>query len=193
MSDSPLEEMEAHESAEKAAEAVESKDSLLSQVTLTIAILAVAAAICASLETTEGDETIVDKNEAVLNQNQATDQWNFFQAKSLKKNSYQIAAEQAAAAGHDPAGFADRAKRYGEEGSAVQTEAKALEDSSHARWDESGHHTHRQHILTLATTLVHVGIAISSLAIFTKRRLYLNGALALAVGGLIVTGWAYLG
>ena len=95
MGESPFEETEARESAERAAEAVEAKDPLLSQVTLTIAILAVAAAIGASLETTEGDKTIVSKNEAVLQQNQATDAWNFYEAKSLKKNLYALAADHA--------------------------------------------------------------------------------------------------
>jgi hypothetical protein len=41
-------------------------------------------------------------------------------------------------------------------------------------------------------TLVHAGIAISSLAIFTRRRMALNGALALAVGGIGVALAAYL-
>ena len=94
MSDSPLEEMEVHEHAEHAEHAAHEKDSLLSQVTLTIAVMAVIAAIGGSLETTEGDKTIVAKNDAVLKQDQATDQWDEFEAKSVKKNLYQIAADQ---------------------------------------------------------------------------------------------------
>ena len=93
MSDSPLEEMEVHEHAEHAEHAAHAKDSLLSQVTLTIAVMAVVAAIGGSLETTEGDKTIVAKNDAVLKQDQATDQWDEFEAKSVKKNLYQIAAD----------------------------------------------------------------------------------------------------
>ena len=94
MSDSPLEELEAHEHAEHAQHAAHSGSPLISQVTMTIAVLAVAAAVVASLETTEGDKTIVAKNDAVLEQNKATDQWNFYQAKSLKKNIYTLAADQ---------------------------------------------------------------------------------------------------
>jgi len=74
----------------------------------------------------------------------------------------------------------------------VQAKATELEAQSHAQWDLSTHHTHRQHTLTLAVTLVHVAIAISSLAIFTSRRLPLHGALALAAGGIAVAAWAYL-
>ena len=94
MSDSPFEELEAHEHAEHAAHAAHEQDPLISQVTMTIAVMAVIAAIGASLETTEGDKTIVAKNEAVLLQNQATDAWNEYEAKSLKKNLSAIAADQ---------------------------------------------------------------------------------------------------
>jgi hypothetical protein len=97
MSDSPLEEMEAHEHAEHAAHAAHEEDPLVSRVTLTIALMAVIAAVGGSLETTEGDKTIVAKNEAVLQQNKATDAWNEYEAKSLKKNIYLLAADQGGA------------------------------------------------------------------------------------------------
>ena len=44
MSDSPLEEMETHEQAEHAEHASKENDPLISQVTFTIAVLAVVAA-----------------------------------------------------------------------------------------------------------------------------------------------------
>src|SRR6202789_1659028 len=97
MSDSPLEELEHHEHAEHAAEAAESGDSLILQVTFTIAVLAVAAAISASLETTQSDSAIVAKNAAVLYQDQATDHWSFANSKSLRKKLYELASDQGGA------------------------------------------------------------------------------------------------
>jgi len=189
VSDSPLEEMEAHESAEKAAEAVESKDSLLSQVTLTIAILAVAAAICASLETTEGDETIVDKNEAVLNQNQATDQWNFFQAKSMKKNIYALAADQG---GPKAAAYAKVAAQNATEQVGIQKKAKEFEETRKQWGEKAEAHEHRHHRLTIASTLLHMAIAIATLAIILHRRWPWLTALALSAAGVGIAVWAYL-
>src|ERR1700736_3498222 len=93
MSDSPLEELEHHEQAEHAEHAAHSGDKLIGQVTFTIAVLAVAAAIAASLETTESDAAIGAKNDAVLAQDQATDQWGFANSKSVRRNVYQIAAD----------------------------------------------------------------------------------------------------
>src|SRR5215831_9049492 len=104
MSDSPLEEVEHHEHAEHAAHAAESGNPLISQVTFTIAVLAVVAAISASLETTESDAAIGRKNDAVLAQDQATDQWGLANSKSLREKLYQIAAD--GAAGDKGAGYA---------------------------------------------------------------------------------------
>jgi hypothetical protein len=189
VSDSPLEEMEAHESAEKAAEAVESKDKFLSQVTLTIAVLAVAAAICASLETTEGDETIVDKNEAVLNQNLASDQWNFFQAKSMKKNLYTLAADQG---GPKAAAYAKTATQNAAEQLIIQKKAKAFEETR-KQWGEKAEvHEHRHHRLTIASTLVHMAIAIATLAIILHRRWPWITAIGLSLAGVVIAAWAYL-
>jgi hypothetical protein len=159
---------------------------------LAVTMMAIMAATIGSLQETESTHALGEKNEAVLLQARASDQWAFFQAKSIKKNAYQIAAEQAAGAGRDPQPFVDKAKHYAEDEDEVQSKAKELEEQSKSQWELSSHHTHRLHTLTLAATLVHVGIAVSSIAIFTNRRLPLYGSLAMAAGGVAVAVWAYL-
>ena len=86
MSESPVEHFEHAEHAALLG------DPFLTQVAVTIAILAVIAATVGSLETLETAAAIGDKNAAVLLENKATDTWNFYQAKSIKKNLYAIAA-----------------------------------------------------------------------------------------------------
>src|SRR5271165_4750427 len=110
MSDSPLEELEHHEHAEHAEHAAHAHNPLISQVTFTIAVLAVVAAITASLETTESDAAIAAKNDAVLAQDQATDQWGFANSKSLRKKVYEIAAD---AGGAKAAAYAKSATKEG--------------------------------------------------------------------------------
>lgn len=189
MGESLLEELEAHESAERAAEAVEAKDPLLSQVTLTIAVLAVVAAIGASLETTEGDKSIVTKNEAVLEQNQATDAWNFYEAKSLKKNLYAIAAAQG---GPKSADFAKESAKNAAEQAGIQKQAKGFEASRERRNLEAEVHERRHGRLTIASTLLHMSIAIATLSIILHRRWPWWTALALTAVGLGIGVWAYL-
>src|SRR5437764_12197429 len=69
----------------------ESHDPFLKRVAITVVVLAVLAAFVGSLETLESGAALSAKNEAVLLQDKATDQWNFFQAKSIKKNLYEVA------------------------------------------------------------------------------------------------------
>ena len=68
------------------------------------------AAVAGSLETYESGAAIISANEAVLNQDRATDQWNFFEAKSLKKNLYDLAAD---AGGAKAAGYKAKAQDEG--------------------------------------------------------------------------------
>jgi len=187
MSDSPLEEMEAHEHAEHAEHAAE--DPLISQVTLTIAVMAVIAAIGGSLETTEGDKTIVAKNEAVLEQNKATDAWNEYEAKSLKKNLYTIAADQP---GPKAAGYAAVAAKNAVDQTAIQKQAAAFEKARDAKSAEAEVHERRHGRLTIASTLLHMAIAIATLAIILHRRWPWLTALALSAAGVGIAVWAYL-
>ena len=189
MSDSPLEEFEHHEHAEHAAHAAHSGDPLISQVTFTIAVLAVVAAIAASLETTEADGAISAKNDAVLAQDQATDQWGFANSKSLRKKLYEISAD---AAGPKAAAYAkSAAKEAGDEVNA-RGDAKALEAKRDAALGRAERHETRHERLTVASTLLHMAIAIATLAIILTRRWPWFAALALSAAGLAVGAWAYL-
>jgi hypothetical protein len=195
MSDSPLEEIEAHEHARHAAHAAhaahegEPNSPLVSQVTLTIAVMAVIAAVGASLETTEGDKTIVAKNEAVLQQNLATDQWNEYEAKSLKKNLYTIAADQG---GPKAPAYAKIAAQNADDQKVIQKKAQAFEVARDRMGEEAEAHERRHGRLTIASTLLHMAIAIATLAILLQTRWPWISALALTAAGLGLGVWAYL-
>src|SRR5580658_3253432 len=85
--------LEAHEHAEHAEHAAHAKDPFISRVSITVAVLAVMAATAGSLETVEGGRAITESSAAVLAQDKATDSWNEYQADSLKRHMYDIAAE----------------------------------------------------------------------------------------------------
>jgi hypothetical protein len=89
--------LEAHEHAEHAEHAAHEGNPFLSRVSITIAILAVMAAAAGSLETVEGGRAITESSEAVLSQEKATDAWNEYQADSLKRHMYDIAADNGGA------------------------------------------------------------------------------------------------
>ena len=188
MSEAPTEHFEHAEHAEHAAE---SGSPFLAIVAITIALLAVLAAFVGSLETIETAATIDAKNDAVLYQNEATDTWNFFQAKSIKKNMYDIAAAAAGPATAD--NFKQQAKRNGDDQKALNDQGKALEAKRDAKLEESERHEHRHATLTISVTLLHISIAIATIAIIRRgARWPWYAALVLGAVGMLGTAFAYL-
>lgn len=188
MSESPTEHFEHAEHAEHVAH---SGDKFLARVSITIAILAVAAAAVGSLETIETAETISAKTSAAISQNKATDQWGFFSRQSTKKTMYDIAAEGAAA--DRVAGYQAKAKDYEKLSRDTQQKAEALEEQVKAQNEASEHHEHRHQILTLGATLLHISIAIATIAIIMRgRRWPYYTAVVLGVLGVLTGAFAYV-
>ncbi len=189
MSESPTEHFEHAEHAEHIAV---SGDRFLMRVSVTIAILAVVAATVGSLETIETAASIGDKNESVLIQNKATDNWSFYQAKSIKKNMYEIAAA-GATPGPGADAFRAQSKRYASEEKEISDKGEAFERQVEAKLHDSERHERRHHVLTIATTLLHISIAIATIAIIMRRaRWPYYTAIGLGVLGVMGATYAYL-
>src|SRR5438477_8521680 len=71
------------------------KSELGQQVALFTAVLATVGAIVSFFGGDTQNKAIIYKNEAVLERAEASDQWNFYQAKSLKQNMAEVAAATA--------------------------------------------------------------------------------------------------
>lgn len=189
MDNSPTEHLEHAEHAEHAAH---SGDPVLVQVSVTIAVLAVVAATIGSFETIESGLSITDKNESVLLQNQATDAWGFFQAQSIKKNLYDIAAAGAADETLRTA-YDRKARGYEGDSAAVKTKAEDLEKERDAKLADSNGHERRHHALTAAVTLLHVSIAVATITIILRgQRWPWYGAMVLGAIGTVMAAVAYL-
>ena len=181
--DSPL---EAHEHAEHAEQAAHARDPFISKVSITVAVLAVLAATAGSLETVEGGRAITQSSEAVLAQDQATDAWNEYQADSLKRHMYDIAAENGL--GHYRGDSA--AERRAQD--KARAKAEGAEKERDARTAESARHEARHHWLTGAATLIEIGIALSTVAIITRRQAFWFSAMGLGAVGLVLFATAYM-
>lgn len=181
--------LSAHEHREHAEHAAHEHDPFISQVSITIAILAVLAATAGSLETIEAGGAIIAANHAVLEQNKASDAWSEYQADSLKKHLYGIAADSGGA-------NAARYRQIADEQKTTQLTIKAHAAESQRARDallaEEREHEHRHHWLTLSATLLEVGIAVCTVAIITRRRAFWAGSMILGAGGLIMLALSYL-
>ncbi|HEX4301943.1 MAG TPA: DUF4337 family protein [Rhizomicrobium sp.] len=184
--------LEAHEHMEHAEHAAHEHDPFISRVAITVAVLAVLTATAGSLETMEGEGALAATSEAVLHQDQATDTWNEFQADSIKKHLYGIAARGAPAGGADGDYYKKQAKEYGETQTKLREKALDTEKDRDNLIAESGHHEERHRWLTGSATLFEIGIAMSTVAIITKRSWLWFAALSFGGIGLVLLGVAYL-
>jgi hypothetical protein len=181
--------LEHHEHAEHAEHAAHSGDPFIIRVSVTIAVLAVIAAGISSLETVEAGSALAKLSEANLSQNKATDAWGYYQAQRLKKTIYDALALQTPEKAEEAN---KQSARYGEDSKKIETEARKLEASVDGAQEESRVHQHRHHRLTLAATFLHVGIAISTIAIIARgQRWPWYLAVLLGIAGIGVAGTAY--
>ena len=181
--------LEAHEHAEHAEHAAHENNPFISLVSITIALLAVVAAVTGSLETIEDGSAIIDANKAVLAQDQATDQWAYYQSKSLKRHMYTIASETVGPYADKDAAIA---KKEGDDAEGVQQEAKKLEAERETLLGESRAHESRHHRLSLGATLLEIGIAIATIAIITRHRITWVLSAILGLAGAAVAVLAFL-
>lgn len=165
-------------------------DRFVGGVSITIAVLAAAAAVVTSLEQVETAATITDYNRATLVQSRASDQWAYYQAKSVKRHIYSLAADE---------GFANSDKyrktsaKEGQEGEAVAKQAKTFEEQRDHYYEDADIHEVRHHRLAIGATLLEIGIAISTVAIITRKGTWWTLSGLLGLGGVVLAVGAYLG
>lgn len=178
------------EHAEHAGHAVHAGDNFMIRVSATIAVLAVVAAVIASLETIETGKAISEKNEAVLMQAQASDQWAYYQAKSIKQHLYEIAADTSSEHAGD---YRKQAARYEQQTRDLQKKAEELEHKRDEKLAASNKHEEKHHGLTLAATLEHISIAVATIAIIAKGQKWpWYAAIALGAAGAGKAALSYL-
>lgn len=179
--------LEAHERAEHANHGAH--DPFVARVTVTVATLAVLAAIAGSLESIEAGRALSASSDAVLVQDEATDAWNEFEAESLKKHLYGIAAQLP---GPKSADFRNTERAEAAKQGPLRDRATKNEARRDKLLAESSAHEERHHWLTAAATLFEIGIAMSTVAIISRKRWLLMGATVFGVVGAIVFATAYL-
>lgn len=150
----------------------ESSERWIMGVALTAALLAVIASVTALVVEHHADE-------AMILQIQSSDQWNFYQAKSLKANLLSAKDELLTALGKTAdEKDAEKLAQYKKEQDEIReaAEEKQQESAAHLR-----HHT----ILSRSLTMFQVAIAIGAIAALTRRKLFWFLSLAFGLVGLV--------
>ena len=108
------------------------------------------------------------KNNAAIKKTEASNQWNYYQAKSNKQNLAELAT--VIAPEDKRAGYKDEVERYKKEKADIKLAAEKLEADS-KDWDEQSEaQMHVHHRWAQATTALQISIALAAMALLTKRR-----------------------
>ena len=162
--DVPLEHLHehVHHSAEHGGEA------WISWVALSTAMLAVFAAITGLLSGKHA-------NEAIMNQIEASDQWSYYQAKSIK--AALLDAKMSLATVTDEK---DRAKvaRYEEEQTEIKSEAERKQADAKSNF-------HRHEVYARGVTMFQIAIAVAAISALTKKRRFWLVSLLFGVAGCV--------
>ncbi len=140
----------------------------ISWVALSTAILAVLAAIAGLLAGSHA-------NEAMMSQIDASDQWGFYQAKSIKAA---LLEAKDAVSSSSTAADKQKAVKYEEEETEIKKEAEQKQAEAKA-------HFHAHEVYARSVTLFQIAIAIAAISALTQRRLFWGISLLAGVGGLI--------
>jgi Na+/glutamate symporter len=166
-------------------------DGHAGQLAVITAILATVGAIFSYMGGATQANAGLYKNDAAIRKTEASNQWNYYQAKSSKQNLAELAVELA------PEGrrafYAEEIKRYKTEKAEIMTAAKKLEDESTAFDKQSEQQMHQHHRWAQATTALSISIAMAAIALLTKRRwaeyvVYVLSALGLGLG---IAAWLH--
>src|SRR5438876_10808628 len=158
----PLEHL--HEQVHHSAE--HSRESWISWVALSTAILAVLAAIAGLLS---GRYV----NEAMMNQIEASDQWSYYQAKSIKASVLDAKMSLAGASNESDQSKRDR---YEKEQEQIKSEAEQKEAAAKSNF-------HKHEVFARGVTMFQIAIAIAAISAPTKRpRFWIVSLLFGAVG-----------
>jgi hypothetical protein len=160
-------------------------DGMAGQLAVITAILATIGALFAYQGGATQAHAALLKNDAAIKKTEASNQWNFFQAKSTKQALAEMARDLAPE--DKKAAYQAKIDRYETEKNEISVMAKQLELESTAFDVASAAQMHQHHRWAQATTALQIAIAMAAIALLTKRR-WLEWA-TLGMGGLgVVVG-----
>ena len=165
-------------------------DSFSGRIAVMTAILATIGALFSYMGGATQANAGLYKNDAAIKKTSASNQWNYYQAKSGKQNLAELA--MALMPEDRKASYAKEIERYKAEKNEIKVEADKLEAES-TRWNESSEaemHTH--HRWAQATTALQVSIALAAIALLTKRTWLTWGMYGVAAIGVALGAAAAL-
>jgi hypothetical protein len=167
-------------------------DSFTSRVAVLTAVLSTVGAMFGYMGGHSQNSALLYKNEAAIQKTSASNQWNYYQAKSNKQNLGELSVTLTS--GDDKANFLQAVERYKLEKTEIKVAAEALEAKALAADQKSSEEMHVHERWALATTLIQIAIALSAITLLTRKRWMLGGVYGATAIGLVfgVMGYMHL-
>jgi len=163
-------------------------DSVSGRVAVTTAVLATIGALFSYQGGATQADAMLFKNNAAISKTEASNQWNYYQAKSSKQNLAELALDVAPAARQDT--YRQQVARYETEKAQIRKDAEKFEAQS-KDWDHrSDEVLHLHHRWAQATTVIQISIALSAIALLTRKSWLLRGVYIVAAAGLVLGAMA---
>ena len=160
------------------------------QLAVITAILATVGALFSYMGGATQANAGLHKNDAAIKKTEASNQWNYYQAKSSKQNLSELALELAPES--RKAFYTDEIKRYKTEKADIKLAAEKLEAESKAWDDKSAEQMHQHHRWAQATTALQIAIAMAAIALLTKKRWLEKLVFGVSTVGIVVGILAWL-
>ena len=162
-------------------------DGFAGRIAVMTAIFATVGAMFGYMGGATQNDALLFKNDAAIKKTEASDQWNFYQAKSNKQNLAELGATLTT--GEQAAKYAAEAERYKKEKDEIKAQAEKLEAAGKDAERRSEMSMHVHHRWAQSMTLIQIAIALAAITILTRNRglmyaAYGAAAIAISLGAM---------
>ena len=165
-------------------------DNFTSRLAVLTAILSTIGAIFGYMGGHSQNAALLYKNEAAIQKTSASNQWNYYQAKSNKQNLAELSISLTK--GDVQKKYAQEVARYKDEKEEIKTAAEKLEALAKEADKKSEAEMHVHERWALATTLLQIAIALAAITLLTRKRWLLVGVFGASGLGLVAGIMGYL-
>lgn len=164
----------------------EKGDNFAGKIAVMTAIMATMGALFSYQAGSTESEAAMNKNNAAIKKTEASNQWNYYQAKSSRQNLAELAAT---IPGVDKEKYNTAAERYKKEKEDIRKIAEGLEAQS-STWDEKSElKLHQHHRWAQAMTAIQIAISLAAITLLTRKNWlkkisYGAAAISLVLGSL---------
>lgn len=159
-------------------------DKFSSRIAAMTAVLATIGALFSYEAGNTQNAALVFKNEAAIRKTEASNQWNFYQAKSSKQNMAELGV--ALTSGEAQTKYKAEIDRYKTEKAEIKEKAETLETASNEAEHASEHSMHEHHRWAQAMTALQVAISLAAITLLTRRRWLEWASLGVASAGIVI-------